>query len=188
MAMEKKNGITKMDLNDTDPKKISEKMEKIKKAVSHGKALLLCDLGEELDPVLDNVLNKSTIQIGGKLWVKMGDQDIIWHKNFKLFLTTRIPNPHYTPEVSTKVILVNFTVKQAGLEEQLLGIIVGLESPATEEQKDKTVRKIAQNKKELIECEDKILSSLQNSGSDLLENDDLVLILQDSKEKSEEVK
>jgi len=61
--------------------------------------------------------------------VKMGDQDIIWHKNFKLFLTTRIPNPHYTPEVSTKVILVNFTVKQAGLEEQLLGIIVGLESP-----------------------------------------------------------
>jgi dynein heavy chain len=188
MAMEKKNGITKMDLNDTDPKKISEKMEKIKKAVSHGKALLLCDLGEELDPVLDNVLNKSTIQIGGKLWVKMGDQDIIWHKNFKLFLTTRIPNPHYTPEVSTKVILVNFTVKQAGLEEQLLGIIVGLESPATEEPKDKTVRKIAQNKKELIECEDKILSSLQNSGSDLLENDDLVLILQDSKEKSEEVK
>jgi len=56
------NGITKMDLNDTDPKKISEKMEKIKKAVSHGKALLLCDLGEELDPVLDNVLNKSTIR------------------------------------------------------------------------------------------------------------------------------
>jgi len=50
------------------------------------------------------------------------------------------------------------------------------------------VTKIAANKKELIECEDKILSSLQSSGSDLLEDDTLVLVLQDSKEKSEEVK
>lgn len=188
MAMEKGHNIVKMDLNDTDPKKINEKHEKIKKCVTHGKPLLLCDVGEELDPVLDNVLNKSTIQVGGKTWVKFGEQEIVYHKNFKMFLTTRLPNPHYTPEVSTKIILVNFTVKQAGLEEQLLGIIVRAESPSTEEQKDKTVTKIAQNKKELLECEDKILSSLQNSGSDLLENDDLVMILQDSKEKSEEVK
>jgi dynein heavy chain len=188
LEMEKSHGITKLDLNDNDDKKIGEKHDRIKKAISHGKPVLLCDVGEELDPVLDNVLNKSTIQIGGKTWVKLGDQEIIYHKNFKLYITTRISNPHYTPEVSTKVILVNFTVKQAGLEEQLLGIIVRAESPSTEEQKDKTVQKIAQNKIELIECEDKILSSLQNSGSNLLEDDVLVMVLQDSKEKSEEVK
>ena len=36
-------------------------------------------------------------------------------------------NPHYTPEVSTKVTVVNFTVKESGLEEQCLGIVVKAE-------------------------------------------------------------
>ena len=73
MAMEKTHGIVKLDLNDTDNKKIAEKHEKIKKAITHGKPLLLCDIGEDLDPVLDNVLNKATTQAGGKTWVKMGE-------------------------------------------------------------------------------------------------------------------
>lgn len=169
--MEKSHGIQKLDLNDR------KYLEKIQRAITHGKPILLSDIGEEIDPVLDNVLNKATIQIGGKLWIKLGDQEIQYHKNFKLYITTRMSNPHYTPEVSTKVILVNFTVKEAGLEEQLLGIIVRAESPNTEEQKDKTVQKIASNKRELIECEDKILSSLQTSGADLLEDDALVQVL-----------
>jgi dynein heavy chain len=32
-----------------------------------------------------------------------------------------MPNPHYSPEVQVKISLVNFTVTQSGLEEQLLG-------------------------------------------------------------------
>ena len=35
---------------------------------------------------------------------------IPYHKDFKFFMTTKLPNPHYTPEVSTKVTLVNFTL------------------------------------------------------------------------------
>jgi hypothetical protein len=30
--------------------------------------------------------------------------------SFKLYLATRLPNPHYLPEVCIKVNLVNFTV------------------------------------------------------------------------------
>jgi len=108
-------------------------IEKITKAVTHGKPILLADIGEEIDPVLDNVLSKATYSIGKNVWIKLGDAELQYHKNFKLFVTTRMANPHYTPEVSTKVILVNFTVKEAGLEEQLLGIIVRAESPSTEE-------------------------------------------------------
>jgi len=40
-----------------------------------------------------------------------------------------MPNPHYTPEISTKVTVVNFTVKESGLEEQCLGIIIQSELP-----------------------------------------------------------
>ncbi len=70
-----------------------------------------------MDPVLDNVLNKSIIMIGKKMTIKIGGNDIEYNKNLKLYITTRMSNPHYTPEVSTKVVLVNFTVKESGLEE-----------------------------------------------------------------------
>jgi dynein heavy chain len=60
---------------------------------------------------------KSLIQIGRNTYVKVGDKELEYNPDFRLFITTRMPNPHYTPEVSTKVAVVNFTVKESGLEE-----------------------------------------------------------------------
>ena len=42
--------------------------------------------------------------------IKLGDNVIPYHDDFKLYVTTKLPNPHYTPEVSTRVTLVNFTL------------------------------------------------------------------------------
>jgi dynein heavy chain len=92
-----------------------------------------------MDPVLDNVLNKSFIMIGKRKCVKLGDRDIEYNDKFRLYITTRMPNPHYTPEVSTKVCLVNFTVKESGLEEQCLGIVVRKEQPNLENTKNDVV-------------------------------------------------
>ena len=39
-------------------------------------------------------------------------------------MTTKLPNPRYKPEVTTKVLLVNFTVKEKGLEEQLTSVVI----------------------------------------------------------------
>lgn len=62
--------------------------------------------------------------MGSRYYVKVGDKEIEYNPNFKLYITTRISNPHYTPEVSTKVTVINFSVKQSGLEDQCLGIVV----------------------------------------------------------------
>jgi len=162
--------------------------KKIEQGIVSGKPVLFQDVGQEMEPTLDNVLNKSTVIIGGQQWIKVNDKEVIYNKNFKLYITTRIQNPHYTPEVSTKVCLVNFTVKESGLEEQLLGIVVKLEQPHLENTKNETVTKIATNKQLLIDLEDKILLLLQESKVNLLEDVNLNKTLQDSKEASDEVK
>jgi len=42
----------------------------------------------------------------------------------RFYITTKLRNPHYAPEVSVKVSLLNFFVTTEGLEEQLLGTVV----------------------------------------------------------------
>ena len=119
--------------------------------------MLFLDVGEELDAVLDNVLNKSLISVGRSYCVKIGDKEVEYDPKFKLYITTRMSNPHYTPEVSTKVTVVNFTVKQEGLEEQCLDIVVELEQPSVKTQRDNQITQIEENNKKIRELEDDIL-------------------------------
>jgi dynein heavy chain, axonemal len=50
-------------------------------------------------------------------------------------MTTTNPNPHYSPETSVKVTLINFAITPSGLEEQMLAQIVALENPQLEQKK-----------------------------------------------------
>ena len=61
---------------------------------------------------------------GGSEVIKIGDNTIPYHPDFRFYMTTKLRNPHYAPEVSVKVSLLNFFVTQEGLEEQLLDTTV----------------------------------------------------------------
>ena len=52
---------------------------------------------------------------------------------FKLYLQTKLPNPHYIPELQAQTTLINFTVTERGLEAQLLAVVVNKERPDLEE-------------------------------------------------------
>ena len=65
------------------------------------------------------------------------------------YITTRLRNPHYLPEISVKVTLVNFMITPLGLEDQLLGIVAAKETPALEEKKNQLILECAANKKQV---------------------------------------
>lgn len=80
-----------------------------------------------------------------------------------MYITTVLRNPHYLPEISVKVCLLNFMITPQGLQDQLLGIVAAKEKPDLEEKKNQLILESAANKKQLKEIEDKILEVLSSS-------------------------
>ena len=159
----------------------------VENAVQYGFAVLLQDILEEMDPAMEPVLSKSILKIGNREVMRIGDKELDYSPDFRLYITTKLANPHYTPEISTKATVVNFAVKKDGLEAQLLGIVVQKEEPTLEKQKSELTIRMAAGKRQLVDLEDEILRLLSETKGSLLDDEGLVNTLQQSKITSEEV-
>lgn len=92
-------------------------MTQIEKAIASGMAVVLQNVEEEIDGAIEPILHRHLKKVAGKLMLIMGDKEVLYNSNFRFYITTKIPNPVYKPEISTQVTLVNFIVKEKGLEE-----------------------------------------------------------------------
>ena len=153
-----------------------------------GWPLLVEDVGEYLEPALEPVLQRATFKQGNRTLIRLGDSDVDYDPNFKLFMTSKLPNPHYLPEVCIKVTLINFTVTLSGLNDQLLGMVVKKERPDIEERNVRLVLRMAEDKKQLQELEARILKLLSESKGNILDDEVLINTLDDSKTTSKVIK
>ena len=158
-------------------------------AIQFGKWVLLENIGETLDPALEPILLMQLIKTGSSYTIKVGDKNVPYNANFKFFMTTTLPNPHYSPETSVKVTILNFAITPAGLEEQMLNLFVMLEMPDLQEKKNMIVADNAKSAQIMYELEDKILATLSEAKEvmELLETDNLIDILADSKQTGDEI-
>jgi dynein heavy chain len=163
-------------------------IKEMENAVSFGIPVLLQKAKEHLDPSIESILYQSENEARKAHVVRFGGEEVDCHKNFRLYITTDLPNPHYLPEVTSKATVINFSVKDKGLEEQLLAVIVNEEQPNLESQKNSLVVSIAHGKERLIELEDSILQLLSNSTGNLLDDKHLINTLEKSKQISSDVK
>jgi dynein heavy chain len=111
----------------------------IENAIRFGKPLLIENVPEELDPILDPVLQKQIYKQSGADVIKIGDTVIPYHWDFRLYIPTQLPSPHYLPELRARVPFLNFTCTPAGLEEQLPALVVAKERPELEAMKSNLV-------------------------------------------------
>ena len=77
-----------------------------------------------------------------------------------MFLTTKLANPHYLPEIFIKTMIINFTVTFEGLNEQLLADVVNNLAPEVEKQRDSLVLEITRIQNEYQTLQSSILNEL----------------------------
>jgi len=163
----------------------SNYLRTLENAIRMGTPVLLEDVGETLEPSLEPILLKQTFRQGQRVLMHLGDTDVDYNPNFRFYMTTKMANPHYLPEVCVKVTVINFTVTLKGLEDQLLGDVVNKERRSLEDEKNSLVSSMATDKRQLKDLEDKILRLLQTSEGNILDNEGLIATLNDSKSTSQ---
>ena len=88
----------------------------LENAIQFGNPVLLENVPESLDPILESILLKQVVQNGGLATIRLGDSTVEYDKNFRLYITTKLRNPHYPPELCVKVNLLNFMATADGLQ------------------------------------------------------------------------
>jgi dynein heavy chain len=119
--------------------------------------------------------------------IKMGDNEIEFNPEFRLYFCTKLSNPKYTPEIMSMTMVINYTVTMDGLKSQLLNVVVGYERPDKEKLRLEVVQTMSENTAKLKQAEDDLLNKLSNAQGNILDDEPLINTLEDTRVKSEAI-
>jgi len=171
--LEKENNLVSIKLTDT------EMMRNLENSIQLGYPVLLEDVDEDLSPLLEKLLLKYTHRLGNNV--------LEYNRDIRVYMTTKLRNPHYLHQVATKVNLLNFTVTSESLADQLLHMVVAKEYPELEKKRQGLILMAAANKKALANIEENTLSTLENTEGSMLDNEILISTLELAKVTSEDM-
>ena len=175
--------------NGMEAVKLTDKnfLRALENGVRFGRWVLLENIQEQLAASLEPILQRNVFKQGGQPMMKLGDNNVPYNDAFRFFITTKLPNPQYSPETCVKVTLLNFAITPTGLEDQILGVTMGMELPEVQEKKEMLTVNNARMKSQLKEIEDKILYLLENSKGNILDDKEIIITLDDASKTGKEI-
>lgn len=163
-------------------------MHHLVNAISMGKFVLIERVQEELDATLDPLLSRQIKKKGNSYQLELGGDPIDYDIKFRLYLMTKLTNPHYRPEVAAQCTIINFIVTESGLEDQLLGNVVKIEKAELEEIKSNLVKQQNEFKVILDQLEQQLLITLRNADPNtILDKRDIIEQLDNTKTRAVEI-
>lgn len=98
-------------------------LDKALRCIEEGLPLLVENMGEVLDASLESMVARRLVRRGRALLLRVGSQEVAFNPAFRLYLATKLANPHYPPEVAAQTTVINFCITPHGLEQQLLAMV-----------------------------------------------------------------
>ncbi|CAF4211976.1 unnamed protein product, partial [Adineta steineri] len=156
-------------------------------AIKYGYPVLFKDVDEYIDPIILDILSKNFQGDSTHQFIKLGDKNIDIDRNFRMYLTCRLSNPKLSTLHFSYSKVINYTVTLKGLEEQLLSSLVKIERRELEEMRETLIQEIFENKQQQKLLEDSLLRELTTTTGNILDNNELIDTLENTKTKVSEV-
>lgn len=148
-------------------------MKTLAGAVRFGTTLLV-ENANHIDPILNPLLNKEISRTGGRALIRIGTEDVDYSPKFRIILTTKNPAAKLTPDICSRVTLINFTVTPASLQSQSLSLILRTSKPEIEKKRINLLKLQGEQQVRLRELEEQMLSKISAVEGNILDDDRVV--------------
>lgn len=182
--IQNKESINDMVITSFDDKYFRNYLED---CVSLGKPLLIQDILQDVDPVINNVLEKNYYKLGRSLKVLLGDKEVDVSDNFRLYLTSKLGNPSYPPELYARCAVIDFTVTMNGLEDQLLSRVIETEKKELEQERIELIAEVTSQKRKMQKLEHDLLIKLTTVKGSLVDDESVLYTLNKTKDTALDV-
>jgi len=148
-------------------------MKTLAGAIRFGTTLLIENV-ETIDPVLNPILNKEIQRTGGRALVQIGTEEVDYSPKFNIILTTKNPAAKLTPDICSRVTLVNFSITPASLQSQSMSLILKTDKPEVEEQRINVMKVQGEQLVKLRGLEEQMLAKISAVEGNILDDDRVV--------------
>eukprot|EP00124_Ichthyophonus_hoferi_P001082 Ihof_evm1s50 gene=Ihof_evmTU1s50 len=155
----------------------------LESALRFGNPLLVQDV-ENYDPILNPVLNRELRRTGGRVLIRLGDQDIDFSPSFNIFLTTRDPTVNFSPDTCSRVTFVNFTITPSSLQSQCLNQVLTAERPDVDQKRSDLLKLQGEFRLKLRHLEKALLDALNGAKGKILDDDNVITTLETLKQEA----
>ena len=174
---------------DCKEENLKAQLEGIGNDIIKGSLTLLENVTEIIDNVYAPIMNQAVfVDDSGLEKLNFNGNDREYNEAFKMIFTTKMSNPHYPPEYYIKLNIINFTVTESGLSEQLLSDVFKCERREKYEQRDKIIAEMGEMNDRMSKNSKEILTDLKETPEDkILDAEELIVKLETGKALSDEI-